>query len=331
MRLTVSENLRFTQADAFHMDVAGSEANVAIALSQLGWSSCILSALPANDLGDRICNELNQFKIDTTQIARKGERVGLYFLEEGSSIRSSRIIYDRADSSFNELSPNDVDWETALQGVSHLHWSAITPALSANAAALCQRAVDEAAQLDISISCDLHFRKNLWAYGKKPTEIIPPLLEKTSLVLGDPSTIQTLTNLEMDSRKIEAIESVEQLVPDYRKLMENFPTIKSVSMLLRTIRSANHHDLKAVLVTKEGAYESSNIEVDSILDRIGGGDAYMAGLLYGLNQYEDKQKALKFALTLSALKHTIRGDYFRGNVQEVEQIMNSTQLGKIIR
>lgn len=224
-----------------------------------------------------------------------------------------------------------MDWDEALKGVTHLHWSAITPALSQNMADVCQHAVNLASDRGISISCDLHFRKNLWAYGKKPIEVIAPLLEKSTIVLGDPSTIQALTGLEMESRKIQAIESVYELVPDYRKLMEHFPDIKGISMLLRTVHSASHHSLKAVLVTKDDSFEAPAIDVDSIKDRIGGGDAYMAGLLFGLNQYEDRQKSLEFALAMSALKHTIRGDYFRGNLAEVEQVMNATQLGKIIR
>ncbi|GAB5522703.1 MAG: sugar kinase [Roseivirga sp.] len=331
MRLTVPDNLRFTQAEQFRLDVGGSEANVAMTLSQLGWSSRILSALPDNDLGDRICKELRQYEVDVSHIARTGERVGLYFLEEGNSLRSSRIIYDRANSAINELTPEDVDWAAVLQGVTHLHWSAITPALSENVARVCQYAVDRAADLGVTVSCDLHFRKNLWAYGKEPIDIISPLLEKSSVVLGDPSTIQTLTGIEMEAQKWGSIESVDQLVPDYRKLMDRFPGIKGVSMLLRTIHSANHHGLKAVMVTDDNQYESSSVEVDSMKDRIGGGDAYMAGLLFGLNQYEDRQKGLEFALTLSALKHTIRGDYFRGNLQDVVRAMNSSQQGKIIR
>lgn len=331
MRLTVPDNLRFTQANEFRLNIGGSEANVAMILAQLGWDASVLSALPNNDLGDRITQELHQFNVDTKHIARIGERVGLYFLEEGSSIRSSRIIYDRAYSSINDLTPKDIDWDEIFEGVTHLHWSGITPALSLNAAMVCQEAVDRAYDLGVSISCDLHFRKNLWAYGKTPTEVIAPLLEKSALVLGDPTTIHALTGLEMESKKIAAIESVDQLLPDYRKLMDRFPTIKGVSMLLRTIQSASQHDLKAVLVTDSEAFEAPSIKIDTIKDRIGGGDAYMAGLLYGLNHYENKQEGLKFALATSALKHTISGDYFRGKTEEVEQIMNASQLGKIIR
>ncbi|RKQ50202.1 2-dehydro-3-deoxygluconokinase [Roseivirga pacifica] len=331
MRLTVPDNLRFTQANEFRLNIGGSEANVAMILAQLGWDASVLSALPNNDLGDRVLQELHRFKVDTAHIARIGERVGLYFLEEGSSIRSSRIIYDRGHASINDLTPEHIDWDAVFEGVTHLHWSGITPALSLNAAMVCQEAVDRAYDLGVSISCDLHFRKNLWAYGKKPIEVISPLLEKSATVLGDPSTIQSLTGLEMESKKITAIESVDQLLPDYRKLMDRFPSIKGVSMLLRTIQSASHHNLKAVLVTDNEAFEAPTIKIDNIKDRIGGGDAYMAGLLYGLNHYKDKQDGLKFALAISALKHTISGDYFTGKVEEVEQIMNATQLGKIIR
>ncbi len=331
MRLTVPDNLRFTQAEQFRLDIGGSEANVAMTLSQLGWSSRILSALPDNDLGDRISRELSRYQVDISHIARVGDRVGIYFLEEGNSLRSSRIIYDRAHSAINELTVEDIDWDSVFEGVSHVHWSAITPALSQNAADVCLEAVDRASNLGITVSCDLHFRKNLWAYGKEPIEIISPLLEKSSVVLGDPSTIQALTGIEMKSRLLGAIDRVEQLTPDYRKLMERFANIRCVSMLLRTIHSANHHALKAVMVNRDHEYESSSIDVDSMKERIGGGDAYMAGLLHGLEHYEDRQKSLEFALTLSALKHTILGDYFRGSLQDVEQAMNTNQQGKIIR
>ncbi|MCE7993317.1 MAG: sugar kinase [Roseivirga sp.] len=331
MRLTVPDNLRFAQAEQFRLDVGGSEANVAMTLSQLGWGARMLSALPDNDLGDRICRELSRCQVDISHIGRMGKRVGIYFLEEGNSLRSSRIIYDRADSAVNELSPEDVNWESVFQGVTHLHWSAITPALSQNAADICQEAVDRASELGVTVSCDLHFRKNLWAYGKEPGQIIPALLEKSSIVLGDPSTIQALTGIEMESRKLGSIERVSQLTPDYRKLMDRFTGVKCVSMLLRTVHSANHHELKSVMVTNDHEYESSSIDVDNMKERIGGGDAYMAGLLFGLEHHEDRQKSIEFALTLSALKHTILGDYFRGNLQDVERVMNSNQQGKIIR
>ena len=331
MRFTVPNNLRFTQAEQFKMDIGGSEANVAIALSQLGWKAKILSAVPNNDLGNRICAELNQFDIDTTHISRIGDRIGLYYLEEGSAIRSSKIIYDRAHSAINDLEPSQINWKEALEGVTHLHWSAITPALSENAALLCQKAVDYAHAVGITVSCDLHYRKNLWAYGKQPVEVIPSLLEKSSIILGDPATIQALTGIKMPSKELPVIEYATQLATDYRNLMQTFPTVKSVSMLLRTISSANHHKLKAVMVTPNHTYESSTIDVDNIKDRIGGGDAYMAGILFGLNHYSDKIEALEFALALSALKHTIKGDYFRGSIQEVEQTMNAEQLGKIMR
>ena len=331
MRLTVPNNLRFSQANQFKMDIGGSEGNIAIILSQLGWEAKVLSALPANELGDRCCAELSQFGVDTTQIARIGERMGLYYLEEGCSIRSSKIIYDRAHSAINDLTPNDIDWDSVLEGVTHLHWSAITPALSQNVADVCQEAVNRAVAKGIVVSCDLHYRKNLWAYGKYPQEIIPPLLEKSSLVLGDPTTIQALTGIEMASKRIQAIEGGESLTADYRNVMEHYPKIESIAMLLRTVFSASHHKLKAVMVTKKHAYESSSIEVNNIKDRIGGGDAYMAGLLFGLNHYESREKGLEFALAISALKHTITGDYFRGRFEEVEQVMTAKQLGKIIR
>ena len=331
IRLTVPDHLRFHQANQFRVDIGGSEANVAIALAQLGWEARMLSAVPSNDLGSRICEELNQFKIDTTHIARLGDRVGLYYLEEGTSIRSSRIIYDRTHSAINDLRPEKINWKEIFKGVTHLHWSAITPALSENIAHVCQKAVDYASGMGITISCDLHYRKNLWNYGKKPTEVIPPLLQKSSVVLGDPSTIEALTQIEMPSKAIDSIKNVEQLMPDYRKLMTAFPNIKSISMLLRTIISASHHQLQAVMVTNDGSYQSSTIDLDNIRDRIGGGDAYMAGILFGNNHYTDKQEGIEFALALSALKHTIRGDYFTGSLSDVEQIMNAKQLGKIIR
>lgn len=331
MRLTVPDHLRFTQAGQFRLDIGGSEANVAIALSQLGWGARMLSALPDHELGDRICAELRQFKVEVAHIARIGERIGLYYLEEGNAIRSSKIIYDRTNSAINELTPDQINWEEAFQDVTHLHWSAITPALSANTAAVCQKAVDYAESIGVIVSCDLHYRKNLWAYGKEPTEIIRPLLAKSTIVLGDPSTLEALTGLEMSSKKIGALKEVEQLVPDYRQLMEHFPKINTVAMLLRTVMSASHHQLKAVMVTKDGSYESSSIDIDPVKDRIGGGDAYMAGVLFGLHHYQDKTEGLEFAVALSALKHTIKGDCFMGKMEDVKQIMNTKQRGKIMR
>lgn len=331
MRLTVPDYYRFTQADRFKLDVGGSEANVAIGLSQLGWNAGVLSALPDNDLGIRVRNELHQTGLDTSYVVNTGDRIGLYFLEEGSSARSSRIIFDRANSSFNELTADHFDWNEVFRNVKHLHWSGITPALSANAAALCLAAVEKASELGLTISSDLHYRKNLWNYGKDPRDVIPELLEKSTIVLGDPATINALTGIEMNSITNHSIESAEELADDYHKLMNAFPSIKYVSMLLRTIVNANHHKLKGALISSDEAIDSKSMDLVNIVDRIGGGDAYMAGLLFGLDHFEDKKEALDFALTTSALKHTIKGDYFLGNYEEVVAVMNSKQPGKIIR
>ncbi|UII31622.1 sugar kinase [Fulvivirga ulvae] len=331
MRLTVPDKQRFSQARNFNLDIGGSEANVAIALSQFGWETGIISALPANELGTRVKSELRMKGLDTSSILNKGSRIGLYFLEEGSSLRSSKIIYDRSDSSFNDLTPTDFDWNSVFEDVQHLHWSAITPAISENAAAICRVAVDKAAERGITISCDLHYRKNLWNYGKTPKEVIPGLLEKSTIVVGDPSTINALTGIEMKSMSNNSIESADELAEDYRKLMYHFPSVKYVSMLLRTIINANHHKLKGALVSKDQVIESRPSDIVNIVDRIGGGDAYMAGLLYGLNHFEDKNDSLNFAITTSALKHTIKGDYYCGNYEEVTEVMHAKQLGKIIR
>ena len=331
MRLTIPDQQRFSQARNFDLDVGGSEANVAIGLSQLGWKAGIISALPANELGTRVRSELRMTGLDTSHIVSKGSRIGLYFLEEGSSVRSSKIVYDRTHSSFNDLVPADFDWDVVFKDVKYLHWSAITPAISENAANLCRVAVEKAVERGISISCDLHYRKNLWNYGKSPKEVISALLEKSTIVLGDPSTINALTGIEMRSMSNNSIECVNELADDYRRLMDHFPSIKYVSMLLRTIINANHHRLKGALVSADQVVESRSIELASIVDRIGGGDAYMAGLLFGLNHFENIKESLNFALTMSAFKHTIKGDYYSGNYEEIMEGINSKQLGKIIR
>lgn len=331
LRFQAEDYLKFLQSPSFKVHVGGSEANVAVALAQMNWSAGVLSALPENDLADQAISYYQGFSINTKHIYRQGSRIATYFMEQGAAMRGSKIIYDRANAAINDLTINDVDWDAAFEGVSHFHWSAITPALSANAAELCAYAVKKATDKKCHISADLHFRKNLWQFTDDVTQIMLPLIKASHTINGDPFTWQQLTGMSFGANQLATEAQPEDFEPIYRSIQSNFPNVKHFGMLVRKMHHANHHSLTGLILSDTNFVLSKKMEVNPIIERIGGGDAFMAGLLQGLENKNTLEEAINFATAISALKHTIIGDVFVGKLADVEEVITQTVPGKINR
>ncbi len=249
-------------------------------------------------------------------------------MEHGNTVRAGKIVYDRKNASFNTLKVEDVDWDLLFEGVHWVHWSGITPALSENAAQLCNKMVHEAYSRQIPVSCDLHFRANLWDYGKRPAEVILPLLEQTSHLVGDPYTIAETTGLSTEKNGNHL--SDEEITAFFSKVKGRFSGLKSISMLSRRIIHASDNFLKGILYT-ENEHHSKEYHIPHIVDRIGGGDAFMAGLIYGLLKNHSAEKIIENATALAAYKHTIPGDRLEGTLEDFQTLTEESTRGKIKR
>jgi len=333
MRLSTPGYERYSQAREFDINFGGAEANVAVSLASFGFTAEFVTALPCNALGDRCLAELRGFGVHTEHVVRSGERLGIYFLETGAVARPSKVIYDRAHSSFSAISLDDVDWDSVFEDASWFHWTGITPAVSQEAAVVLEKALEVANRLGVTVSCDLNFRKNLWKYGKSASEVMPGLVEKCDIVLANEEDAEKVFGIvpdggfDVNAGEIEAgrFESV------CRKLMERFPHIRKVVMTLRGSINANHNTWGGVLWDGSGLTESRRYDITDIVDRVGGGDSFMAGLIYGLLAYGEDKRALEFAAAASALKHTITGDFNRVSVAEVETLISGNGSGRVSR
>jgi len=320
MRLSTPGSGRFEQARQFDITYAGGEANVSAALAYWGHHTAHVTRFPDSPIGRAAAQYLRFHGIDISSILYGGERIAVYFLETGASLRASQIVYDRYHSSFAELNPADFDWEDILKDASWLHWAGITPALSQAAADALLDAIRVANRLGITVSGDIFYRSNLWKYGKKPSEVLPALTEGTNIVIANP----------LNLKEIYGIES-ESFVDGCEKFRAAFPSVQKVADTQRTSISATHNLLKAFLWTGDRVLETENIEINPIVDRVGGGDAFIAGLVHGLLTFNDEQRALEFGVAASALKHTIEGDALISTEAEVEAIRLGDTSGRIRR
>ena len=316
---------RFAQTDSLTMHFGGTEANVAVSLAQFGLQTAHVTRFPDHALGRAAAGYLRQYDVSMQHIQYGDGRLGLYFLETGAGSRASQIIYDRADSAFARIKPDDVDWETIFQGgpgapVRWFHWTGITPALSQGAADCLLAGIQTANRLGIPVSADLVYRSNLWQYGRTPQEIMPALTEGCTLILGSKGLFSELYGV-VGSTFQEA----------GRAMMKRFPNLRYVTDTKRNSVSASHNQFSAKLFDGQAVHKSRVYDISSIIDRIGTGDAYMAGLIYGLLTFNDLQRAVEFGAAASALKHTIPGDVNLATVAEVETLANGDSSGKLKR
>ena len=334
LRLSPPGWKRFSQASSFDVVYGGGESNVAVSLANYGLDVDFVTRLPNNDLGDCALMELRKRGVGVNKIVRGGERLGIYFLETGAVSRGSKVVYDRAHSAMSTIQKGMVDWESVFQGVDWFHWTGITPAISQGAADACLEAIKAANKLGVTVSTDLNYRKKLWKYGKQPGEVMPALVEGCDVILGNEEDAEKHFGLHPEGVDVTHGGSVDgkAYLSVLKQLQKMFPRAKKVITTLRGSISASHNSWSGVLYDGDKLFEASTYQITHIVDRVGGGDSFMAGLIYGLLTYKgDDQKALDFAVAASCLKHTIKGDANLVTVDEVEKLMDGDASGRVSR
>ena len=334
LRLATPGYERFSQAHRFDATFGGGEANVAVSLAQYGIDARFVTRLPDNDIARMCVSELRGLGVGGDDILYGGGRIGIYYLETGAVARGSKVIYDRAHSSISEIGPGMVDWDKVLAGADWFHWTGITPALSQGAADACLEAIRAANRLGVKVSCDLNYRKKLWQYGKKASEVMPALVEGCDLILGNEEDAEKEFGIKpegFDAEKTGGEIDQTRFESVCRQLMARFPRCRKVAITLRGSINANHNTWGGVLFDGTTLWQSRRYDITHIVDRVGGGDSFMGGLLYGLLTYPTDQEAIEFAAAASALKHTIPGDYNRVTVAEVEGLVAGGGSGRVSR
>jgi len=334
LRLSPPGFKRFSQTYHFDVVYGGGESNVSVSLANYGLNSCFVSRIPNNDIGECAIMELRKRGVHTNYIARGGERLGIYFLETGAVSRGSKVIYDRAYSGMASIEAGMIDWDDVLKDADWFHWTGITPAISQGAADACLEAIQAANKLGVPVSTDLNYRKKLWNYGKEPGEVMPDLVAGCDVILGNEEDAEKHFGLHPDNVDVThggGEVDGKSYLSVLQQLMKMFPRAKKVITTLRGSISASHNTWSGVLYDGKTLFETSTYQMTHIVDRVGGGDSFMGGLIYGLLNYEDDQKALDFAVAASCLKHTIKGDANLVTVAEVEKLMSGDASGRVSR
>lgn len=319
MRLSTANYERFVQAKNFEVTYGGAEANVAISLAQFGLHTTHVTVLPDQELGYAAAQYLRQYGVDTSAIQYGAGRMGVYFFENGAMQRAPKIIYDRFESAFAHLDPNDTDWDQVLDGATWLHWTGITPAISSSALEWTRAALDAANHKGLVISGDINYRRNLWQYGQNPQDVMPDLISKSSIIVAGMTDFENCTGITAVD-----YEAACQLA------QKQFPQVKYITKTEREAISASHNKLQGLLWNGKELIRSNIYDMSAMVDRIGGGDAYMAGLIYGLLHMKD-EAAVEFATAASVLKHSIPGDANLVSVEEVNALVSGNNIGKLLR
>ena len=333
LRLASPGYLRFSQSSQLEATFGGGEANVAVSLANYGIPASFVSRLPKNDIGDWAIQNLRKYNVQSQDILRGGERVGIYFLETGAVARASKVVYDRAGSAIADIQPGMLDWEAIFKDANWFHWTGITPALSEGAAATCLEGIKMANKLGVTVSTDLNFRKNLWKYGKTAAEVMPDLVAGCDVILGNEEDAEKVFHIQPEGVDVTA-GHVEAAAYESvcRQLVKKFPRAKKVIITLRGSINANHNTWAGTLFNGEQIFFSPQYDITHIVDRVGGGDSFMGGLICGLLTYpDDDQQALNFAVAASCLKHTIYGDFNLVTVDEVKNLMKGDGSGRVSR
>jgi 2-dehydro-3-deoxygluconokinase len=322
---------RFFQSPLLEATFGGGEANVAVGLARFGLNVAYVSVIPNNSIGDACIRELRRHGVDTTLIVRKGNRLGIYFLGAGANQRPSKVIYDRSHSAIAEAKPGDINWDKVFDGVSWFHISGITPAISLSASELSLEAVKKAREKGITISCDLNFRKKLWKYGKSAPQVMVELVKYIDIAIGNEEDCQKSLGIKVDVD----VESGRLQTEKYRELTDRvldlYPDIKKIAITLRESHSANYNGWSAVLNNRKEFFVSKKYEIHNIIDRVGGGDTFASGLIYGINNLADDKESLEFAVAASCLMHSIPGDLPLLSVEEVKSLAGGATSGRVQR
>ena len=337
LRLAPPGFLRFSQTTSFDVVYGGGESNVAVSLANYGVPVDFVTRLPKNDIGQCAMMEMRKRGVGVDKIIYGGDRLGIYFLETGAVSRGSKVVYDRAHSAISEIKPGMVDWKAVFKDVAWFHWTGITPAISQGAADACLEALQVASDMGVIISTDLNYRAKLWTYcdDAHREKIMTELTSYCDIVLGNEEDAEKHFGIHpegLDVHKHGHDVKAEAFLSVCKQMMEKFPRAKKVITTLRGSISASHNTWAGVLYDGKKMYETRQYQITDIVDRVGGGDSFMGGLIYGLLKYpEDDQNALDFAVAASCLKHTIKGDANLVTVAEVEKLMGGDASGRVAR
>jgi 2-dehydro-3-deoxygluconokinase len=331
LRLKPPHCERFFQSPLLEATFGGGEANVAVGLARFGLNVAYVSVIPNNAIGDACVRELKRQGVDTSLMVRKGNRLGIYFLEDGANQRPSVVIYDRSHSAIAEARPGDISWDKVFDEVNWFHITGITPAISLSASELSLEAVKKAREKGITISCDLNFRKNLWQYGKSAPEVMTELVKYVDIAIGNEEDCQKSLGIKKDID----VESGKFQTEKYKELTDKvlnlYPHLQKIALTLRESHSANYNGWSAVLNNREEFLISKKYEIHDIVDRVGAGDTFAAGLIYGFDHLTSDKEALEFAVAASCLKHSIPGDLPLLSVEEVESLVKGAISGRVQR
>ncbi|MBK8965825.1 MAG: sugar kinase [Lewinellaceae bacterium] len=334
LRLAPPGFQRFSQANSFDVIYGGGESNVAVSLANYGLPVEFVTRLPNNDLGECALMEMRKRNVGTSHVLRGGERLGIYFLEMGAVARGSKVVYDRAHSGMASIEAGMIDWDSVLKDAQWFHWTGITPAISQGAADATREAIAAANRLGVTVSTDLNYRKNLWKYGKKSSEVMPELVAGCDVILGNEEDAEKHFDIHPEGVDVTKGDTMDAsaYISVCQQLMKRFPRCKKAITTLRGSISASHNSWTGVLYDGQKLYEAPTFQITHIVDRVGGGDSFMGGLIYGLIAYPgDDQKALNFAVAASCLKHTIYGDANLVTVAEAEKLMTGDASGRVSR
>lgn len=324
MRLSTVNYQKIQQSQSFNIHYGGAEANVAVSLSHFNEPVKYITRLPLNELGESGIMELRAHGVNTKAIKRGGERIGSYFLEVGTGHRGSTVIYDRENSGFSSFESHMINWEEELKEATWFHWSGISPAVSEQAAVNTLAALKAAKKLGVTVSCDLNYRSKLWKWGKPALEVMPKLIQYTDIILGGKSDAEIMLGVKF--KENDHYDSAPQ------RIFETFPHLKYVATSLRESFSASHNKLSAILFNGTESFQSPKYDMPNMVDRVGGGDALMAGLIYGLIHFPNKlQDVIDFAISASVIKHTIPGDANISSINDVYAIMKGKDAGLVSR
>lgn len=341
MRLSPPGFLRFGQARSFDVIYGGGEANVAASLANYGVPVDYVTRLPENDLGEACIQFLRGYGVGVDKIVRGGERLGIYFLEMGAVQRGSKVVYDRAGSAIATIERGMIDWKHVFADADWFHWTGITPAISAGTAEVCLEAVQLAKEMGLTVSCDLNYRKKLWKWGKTPGEVMPELVRHCDVAIGNEEDADKVFGIRAPETDVTAgVVKADKYRFVCEELAKRFPNLKTIAITLRGSISASHNTWSGVLWAcpepgrrDQGEfYVGPTYDITHIVDRVGGGDSFMGGLIYGLLTYENnRQAALNFAVAASCLKHSIFGDFNMVTVAEAEKLMRGDVSGRVSR
>ena len=333
MRLSPPGFQRFSQARSFDIVYGGGEANVAVSLANYGLPVDYVTRLPDNDLGRACIQYLRQHGVGIDKIILGGHRLGIYFLEMGAVQRGSKVVYDRAGSAIATARPGMIDWPSVFAGADWFHWTGITPAISESLADLCLEGVRAAKEMGLTVSCDLNYRSKLWNWGKTALEVMPELVRYVDVVVGNEEDAEKVLGIRAADTDVTAgVLEAGEYETVCQELTAQFPSLKVVAITLRGSLSASHNTWSGVLWDCQQFYTAGRYDITHMVDRVGGGDAFAGGLIYGLRAFgQDRQRALEFAVAASALKHTVFGDFNLVTVQEVEKLMGGDVSGRVLR